>query len=238
MSAVQRALAALRRVEGAKRTVVRQHLQERQQRREGVLEGLVERQHLAGHLGPHRAGVVPLVEVAVALEQVDDGEVGRRLAVGHRGALQHQPALGVGGMDELIGQTRLAHAGLAHQRHHLAVPGCRLRQRLVQGLELVLPPDKARQPPGGCGLQAPPERTGPHQLKDLHGLDQPLHRHRPQRIHPHQPFHQPEGAGGQPDAPRRGHLFHTRRQDRGLPHGRIVHMQVVANGPHHHFPGS
>ena len=55
---LERALAALRRVEGAKRTVVRQHLQEGQQRREGVLQGLVERQHLAGHLGPHRAGVI------------------------------------------------------------------------------------------------------------------------------------------------------------------------------------
>ena len=166
LSACERALAALRRVEGAKRTVLRQHLQEGQQRREGVLQGLVERQHLAGHLGPHRAGVVPLVEVTVALEQVDDGEVGRRLAIGHRGALQHPPALRGVGMDKLIDQARLAHTGLAHQRHHLAVPGCRLRQRLVQGLELVLPPHKARQPPGGSGLEAPPQRTGPHQLKD------------------------------------------------------------------------
>ena len=55
---LKRALATLRRIEGAKRTVVRQHLQEGQQRREGVLEGLVERQHLAGHLGPHGAGVI------------------------------------------------------------------------------------------------------------------------------------------------------------------------------------
>ena len=86
-------LAALRRVEGAKRTVLRQHLQQRQQRREGVLQGRVERQHLAGHLGPHGAGVVLLLHVAVALEQVEDGEVRRRLAIGHRGAFEDQPAL-------------------------------------------------------------------------------------------------------------------------------------------------
>ena len=63
---VQGAPTALRRVEGTKGAVVRQHLQERQQRREGVLEGLVERQHLPGHLGPHGAVVVVLLKVAVA----------------------------------------------------------------------------------------------------------------------------------------------------------------------------
>ena len=37
---------------------------------------------------------------AVALEQVDDREIGRGLAVGHRGALQHPPALGAVGVDD------------------------------------------------------------------------------------------------------------------------------------------
>ena len=138
-------------------------------------------------------------------------------------------------MDKLIGQARLAHAGLAHQRHYLAVPACRLRQRPMQSLELGLPSHKARQPPCRGGLEAPPQCTGPHQLKDIHRVWQALHRHGPQGVHPHQPFHQSEGAGGQPDAPRCGHLFHTRRQDRGLPHRRVVHMQVITDCPHHHF---
>ena len=237
LEGLEGALAALRRIEGAKRTVLRQHLQERQQRREGVLQGLVERQHLAGHLGPHRAGVILLVEVAVALEQVKDGEVGCRLAVGHRGALQHQPALGGVGMDKLIGQARLAHARLAHQRHHLAVPGRRLRQRLVQGRELGLPPDKARQPPGGGGLQAPPQRGDPDQLKRLHRRCQALDRHGPQGIDAHQALHQPPGGGGEQDGPRGGELFHARRQVRVLAHRRVVHVQIVANGPHHHLAG-
>ena len=77
-----------------KRTVGRQHLQERQQRRERVLEGGIERQHLVGNLGPHGTGVILLVEVAIALEQVQDRDVGRRLAIGHRGAFEEQPALG------------------------------------------------------------------------------------------------------------------------------------------------
>ncbi len=36
---------------------------------------------------------------------------------------------------------------------------------------------------------------------------------------------------------RRGQLLHAGRQVRGLAHGRVVHVQVVANGPHHHLAG-
>ena len=51
LEGVQRALAPLRRVELQERAVLWQGVQERQQRREGVLERLVQRQHLPGHLG-------------------------------------------------------------------------------------------------------------------------------------------------------------------------------------------
>ena len=71
---VERALAALRRVEVQKGTVVRQRLQERQQRREGLLEGLVQRQHLPGDLGPDGAGVIAVLHMAVALQQVETGK--------------------------------------------------------------------------------------------------------------------------------------------------------------------
>ncbi len=118
------------------RAVFRQGVQERQQRRDGVLEGRVERQHLPGHLGPDGARVIVLLHVAVALEQVDDREVGRGLAVGHRGAFEHQPALGVVGVDELIDQARLPHARLPDQRHDLAMPRPGLLQRLLQRRQL------------------------------------------------------------------------------------------------------
>ena len=140
-------------------------------------------------------------------------------------------------MHELIGQARLAHASLAYQRHHLAVPGLRLRQRLVQGLQFVLPPDKARQPPGGGSLQAPPQCGDPYQLKRLHWRRQALDRHGPQGLDAHQALHQPPGGCGEQDGPRRGQLFHARRQVRVLAYRRVVHVQIVANGPHHHLAG-
>src|SRR5439155_11825960 len=107
LEGVEGALAALGRIELNKRAVVRQGIQERQQSGKGVLEGRVERQHLASDLGADGADVITLLDVAVALEQVDDREVRCRLAIGHRGTLQHPPALRVVGVDALIEQARL-----------------------------------------------------------------------------------------------------------------------------------
>ena len=56
LEGVERALAALRGVERQERTLLRQDVQEGQQRWEGVLEGLVQRQHLPGQLGADGAG--------------------------------------------------------------------------------------------------------------------------------------------------------------------------------------
>src|SRR5262249_28042689 len=85
---VERAQASLGWIELQKRTVLRQGVHERQQRRDCVLEGRVERQYLAGHLGADGARVVVLLHMAVALEQVDDREVRCRLAIRYRGAFE------------------------------------------------------------------------------------------------------------------------------------------------------
>ena len=100
-----------------------------------------------------------------------------------------------------------------------------------------LPPDKAGQATGDCRLQAAADGTGPDQLKDLHRLRESLDGKRPQGIDLHRALHQPQGGGRQPNAARRGELLHARRQVRGLAHGGVVHVQVVANGAHHHFAG-
>ena len=61
------------------------------------------------------------LDLEVALEQVDHGQVAGGLAVGDRGALEDQPALGPMGVGELVDEARLAHARLAHDGDHLAV---------------------------------------------------------------------------------------------------------------------
>ena len=233
----QRALAALRRVQLQKGAVLRQHVQQRQQRWKGVLEHLVQRQNLSGDLGTYGAGVVAVLHMAITLEQVEHREVGGGFAVGHRGALQHQPALGAVRVDTFVDQARLAHARLPHQGHHLALPRRGLFQRLMQRRQFLLPPHKAGEATRHCGLQAPAGATGPQQLEHLHRLRHPLHRHRSQGVHLHQAFYQAQGGGGKADGPGCGQLFHARCQVGGLPHGRIVHVQVVANSTHHHLSG-
>ena len=237
LQAVERASAPLRRVEGAKRAVLRQGVQERQQGGDGLLQGGVERQHLPRHSGPDGAGVVAVLHLDIALQQVEHREVRRGFAVGHRGALEHQPALGAVRVDHFVHQARLAHAGLAEERHHLPVPGARPLQRLVQRRQLRLPAHKAGEPAGDCGLQAPADGAGPDQLEDLHGLVHPLDRHGSQGVDLDQALHQPQGGGGQQNAAGCGELLHARRQDRGQADGGVVHVQVVANGPHHDLSG-
>jgi hypothetical protein len=116
-------------------------------------------------------------------------------------------------------------------------PAPGLLQRLVQGREFRLPPHEGGQPPCRQGLQARAGRAGARQLEHLHGRGQPLDRHRAQGGDMDESFGQSEGGCGQPDTARRGELLHTRCQVRGLTHGRVVHVQVVANRSHHDFPG-
>ena len=87
-------------------------------------------------------------------EQVNDGEVRRRLAVGHRGALEHGPPLRVVRVQELVEQAGLPYARLPHDRHDLAVAGPGMLKRLLQGSQLRLPPDEAGEPQRRGGLEA------------------------------------------------------------------------------------
>ena len=242
------ALAPLRWIELQERTVVRQGVQEPQQRRTRVLERRVERHHLASHFGPDGAQVVVLLDMGVPLEQVNDREIRRGLAVRHRGALQDQPPRRVVGraapcadtvapVDELIEQARLPHPGLADHGHHLAVTRRGTRQCLPEGRQLLLPPHKAGEAAPHRRLQAPPERADPHQLSDLDGFHQTLDRNGAQGVHLDQALHQAQGRGRQQDTARRGELFHARRQVHRLPDGRVVHVQVVIDAPHHHLAG-
>ena len=78
------------------------------------------------------------------------------------------------GVANSIDQARLPHARLADQRHHLTMSRPSPLQRLLQRRQLLLPSHEAGEPARCTGLQASTDGTGPDQLKDLHGLSQPL----------------------------------------------------------------
>jgi hypothetical protein len=79
--------AALLGIERLPLGVLDRHLQQRQKGRERRLQGPVERQQLACDLLTPAADVVLGVDLEVALEQVEDGQVGGGLAVGHGATL-------------------------------------------------------------------------------------------------------------------------------------------------------
>ena len=182
-----------------------------------------------------RAGVVAVLQVAVAPEEVEHREVGRGLAVGDRRTFEHQPPLGAVGVHKLVDQARLPDTGLSHHGHHLPMPRPGLLQGLLQRLQLMVPSDKPAQPTRRSRLQAAADGRDPDQLEHLHGLCQALDGDRSQGVHPHQPFHQPQRRGRQQDAAGGGELFHACRQVRRLADGRVIHVQIIANGAHHHL---
>ena len=173
--------------------------------------------------------------MAVSPEEVEHREVGRRLAVGDRRTFEHEPSLGTVGMHKLIDQARFPNPGLSHYRRHLPMPRTGLLQGLLQRLQLMVPSDKPAQPTRRSRLQAPADSRDPDQLEHLHGLCQALDGDRSQGVHPYQPFHQPQRRGRQQDAARGGELFHAGRQVRRLAHSRVIHVQIIANGAHHHL---
>ena len=228
-------LPSLRRIERQERAVGGQRLQECQQCRDGLLQRLIQGQEVPRHFGPHGAWLVSVLDVHIVLEQLHDWQIGGGFAVRHRGGFQHQPALRAVGGDELVQQAGLAHPGLSHRSHDLTVPRTGRCQRLRQRRDLGLPADKAGEAARHCRLQGAAQRTGADQFKHLHGLRDALDRDRTQGSDPHQALDQPQDAGGQSDTARAGQLLHARRQMRRLPHGGVVHVQVVADRPHHHF---
>ena len=92
-------------------------------------------EELARDLLPDGAGLVPVVDLEVALEEVDHRQVGRGLAVRDRAGLEDQPAVGPVGVGDLPDEPRL--------------PDARARRR-------SRPPGRARSPPGRAPRGAAP----------------------------------------------------------------------------------
>ena len=229
--------AALRRIEGLPLGVLDGHVQERQQGGQGRLEVPVQREELAGDLLPDLAVGLAVVHVEVGLEEIDDGQVAGRLAVGHGARLQDEPVLGAVGVGELVEQARLAHPGLADGRHELTVPGASLLEALAELLDLGVPADEAGEPAGRRGLQARSQRADPGELVDLDRGGQALHGHGAQWGHLHEAFGEREGVGRQEDRARIGELLHPRREVGGLADGRVVHAEVGPDRPNDHLAG-
>ena len=172
----------------------------------------------------------------VSLEQVDHGQIRRGLPVGDRAGLHDEPAVGPMGVGDLPHQPRLAHAGLPDQGHELAMSRGGAAERLAELLDLGLPPDEAREPARGGGLEPRAQRARPQHLVDLDGRLQALDRHRPSGLDGDEAFGEAQRVRGQEGGAGAGELLHAGREVRGLAHRRVVHAEVAADGPHDDLP--
>src|SRR5437016_2763953 len=105
--------------------------------------------------------VIALLDVGIAPEQINEGQIRCGFAIRDRGAFQDPPALEVVRMDELIDEARLSDPGLTDQGHHLPVSGLRTYQGLDESHQLQIPSNKAGESSGRGRLQAPPDPTRP-----------------------------------------------------------------------------
>jgi hypothetical protein len=101
LQGVDRALPPLWWGEGLPCAVFDRYVEERQDRRQRRLEGVVEREELRRDLLPDRAGFVLVTHLKVVAEEVHHRKVGRGRAVRDGGRLQDQPAVGPVGVRDL-----------------------------------------------------------------------------------------------------------------------------------------
>jgi hypothetical protein len=154
--------------------------------------------------------LVPLVDMEVVLEEVDDREVGRCLPVGDRAGLDDQPAVGAMGVRHLPDEAGLADTRLPHDGHDLAVSR-RLPQGLSELLQLDVATDEPGQSPRRRRVHTRAKRPGSDHLVDFDRRIEPLDRHRSERLDLDVPFGEPQRVRREPDAARRGELLHPPR---------------------------
>ena len=106
------------------------------------------------------------------------------------------------GMDELVEEARLPHAGLPDDGHDLAVPAAGSLEGPLELPHLAVAPDEPAEPLRGGGAQARPQGSSPDQLVDLDGVREALERHGPERRDLDEALGQAKRAGGDQRGPR------------------------------------
>src|SRR5262249_4050368 len=120
-----------------------------------------ERQNLPGDLLPDLPGVVPVLDLEVRLEEIDQGQVRGGLAVRDRAASEDEPAVGLMGVHELVEEARLADPGFAHYSNDLAMPPLGPFQCPAERCQLGVAAHEPREPPGDGCLEARPCGAAP-----------------------------------------------------------------------------
>ena len=123
LDGVEGSLAPL---QGAERLPLRigdGEVEQGEQRRQYGDQAFVQRPQLLRDLLSHFVWIFPSVDLKVALEELDYGQVRGRVCQRNGGGFQEPPVTAaLRGVRELPGETRFAHTWLADQGHELPAP--------------------------------------------------------------------------------------------------------------------
>ena len=232
--ASKRALAALRGIAVGPDRIVHRHVEQRQERRQVGRSVSSSVRTLPVTFSRMRRASSALLDLEIMFEQIDQRQIGRRLAVRHRAALQHQPVPRSMRMDELVIEARLPDAGLADHGDHLSHGAVPARSSAAFSASISRSrPTKRVKPATAEACRRVRTALAPVSSKTSTGCATPLDRDRAERRNLHEAFRQPQRIGGHADGAGERQLLHARREMRGLADGVVVHGQVVADGPHH-----
>ena len=235
LDAVERALAALGRIKCPPRVVLHGDVENREDLSPRGPQRLPERGKPCRHaLGQGIARVV-LVQFKVCAKQMDNWEPCGRLIVRDRAAAQHFPTGERTGLEELPVESRLAHAGLAHDTDDLAAAACGLLPEGVEHLQLRAASDEGAQAARRSSRQSALDRARPEELEYLDGLGQTLDCSRSKGFEGDKAIHESQRLGREDNRAGRGELFHAGREVRRLPDRGVVHVQVTSDRPHDHL---
>src|SRR5262249_47005092 len=153
----------------------------------------------------------------VALEELDDWQVGRRLTVRDRSGFEHEPALQTMRVRQLIDQPGLADAGFPNDRSDLTAAARGELHGPMELLHLGIATDELRESTHGGGLKTVADGAGADGLEHIDGLDHTLHRYWTEGLDFHVALHEGQRCRCHHDGARVRQLLHTRGQVGRLP---------------------
>ena len=138
---------------------------------------------------------------------------------------------------ELEEQARFPHRRLADHGHCLTVSLAGTSQGVLQMLHLHVAPHEACQTTGSGCLETTARKSRTDQFVNIDGRAQSLDRDFSQISYFDVALGQSQGVGGDEHTAGIGELLHSGRQMRRLSYSRVLHIEIVADGAHHHLAG-
>jgi hypothetical protein len=134
------------------------------------------------------------------------------------------------GMRDLPDEAGLPDARLTHDRHDLTTAGAGGPEHQAQLFQLGIAPHEPCETSGRGGVEPRAQRAGRDHLEDVDRRVEALDRHRPEGLDLDEALRDSKGVGRQQDGTGVGKLLHAGGEVRGLSDGRVIHVEVAADG--------